>query len=92
MEIVVSLAEAERDPLGRASSLAARDVRGVSGMDGAAERSWPRGCSRWPRVIEGECFPVCACFLFAVKSLRAFDRALPISFLTCPLTHSAHSA
>ncbi|EJK57266.1 hypothetical protein THAOC_22711, partial [Thalassiosira oceanica] len=32
------LAEAERDPLGRASSLAARDVRGVSGMDGAAER------------------------------------------------------
>ena len=50
MEIVVSLAEAERDPLGRASSLAARDVKGVSGMDGAAERSSPRGCSRRPRV------------------------------------------
>ena len=91
MEIVVSLAEAERDPLGRASSLAARDVRGVSGMDVAAERM--AGLAR--RMFspaKGECFPVCACFLFAVKSLRAFDRALPISFLTCPLTHSAHSA
>ena len=78
-----SLAEAERDSLGRASSLAARDVRGVSGMDGAAERMAGLARRMFP-LAEGECLPAClpACMcLLAFRcrepsSLRAFGPSI----------------